>query len=302
VPAPRRNVELKARDPHPDRTLERALAVGAEDHGELRQRDTYFTVRHGRLKLREEEPGGAWLVGYERADAARARTSAYRLVEVTDPEGLRAALEETLGTRAIVVKRRRLLLWNDVRIHLDDVDRLGRFVELEAVASTGSDLAREHELVARLRAELEIADDAVIAAGYAELLGGGAEALLAAADAAMRNAHAPYSKFPVGAALLAPGGAIYAGANVENAAYPQGQCAEASAIGALVAAGERDVEAVAIVAEQLDVCPPCGGCRQRLAEFAGPETPVHLGRPGGPLTTVTLGELLPLSFDRESLG
>jgi homotetrameric cytidine deaminase len=302
VPAPHRNVELKARDDDPPRSLRRALALGAEDHGKLRQRDTYFAVRHGRLKLREEEPGGARLIAYTRADAARARTSTYRLVEVPDPEGLRAALEETLGARVVVVKRRRLLLWEGVRIHLDDVAGVGDFVELEAVAPENSDLVREHELVARLRTELGIDDEAVVASGYAELVAGDAQALLAAADAAMRNAHAPYSNFPVGAALRAPGGAIYAGANVENAAYPQGQCAEASAIGALVAAGEREIEAVAVVAQRLDTCPPCGGCRQRLAELAGPATPVHLGRPGGPLTTVTLGELLPYAFDRESLG
>jgi cytidine deaminase len=113
----------------------------------------------------------------------------------------------------------------------------------------------------------------------------------------MRNAHAPYSRFKVGAALRAPSGAVYSGANVENAAYPQGQCAEASAIGALVAAGESEIAAVAVVSEQLDICPPCGGCRQRLSELARPETPVYLGRPGGGHRTFTVAELLPLSFE-----
>ena len=117
----------------------------------------------------------------------------------------------------------------------------------------------------------------------------------------MRNAHAPYSNFKVGAALRSPSGAIHVGANVENAAYPQSQCAEASAIGAMVAAGERAISAVAVVAEQLDVCPPCGGCRQRLKEFAAPDTPVYLGRPGGPVQTTTMAELLPLAFDEKSL-
>ena len=92
--------------------------------------------------------------------------------------------------------------------------------------------------------------------------------LLAAADAVMRRAHAPYSSFPVGAALRGAGGAIHAGANVENASYSQTQCAEASAIGVMVAAGETRITAVAIVAERLQRCPPCGGCRQRLSEFA----------------------------------
>src|SRR3954469_7164554 len=76
---PRRNVELKARDPEPERSLERCVALGAEDRGELRQRDTYFAARRGRLKLREQEPGAAELIAYERADAAEARESRYRI-------------------------------------------------------------------------------------------------------------------------------------------------------------------------------------------------------------------------------
>ena len=126
--------------------------------------------------------------------------------------------------------------------------------------------------------------------------------LLAAADAVMRRAHAPYSSFPVGAALRGADGAIHAGANVENASYSQTQCAEASAIGVMVAAGETRITAVAIVAERLERCPPCGGCRQRLSEFAGPNTPVYLGRPGSEPLTTTLGELLPLAFESDALG
>jgi cytidine deaminase len=113
----------------------------------------------------------------------------------------------------------------------------------------------------------------------------------------MRNAYAPYSQFKVGAAVRGGSGAIYAGANVENVAYPQGQCAEASAIGAMVAAGESAITAVAVVAEKLGVCPPCGGCRQRLSEFGDPSTPVYLGP-----TETSLGELLPGAFDREALA
>ena len=120
----------------------------------------------------------------------------------------------------------------------------------------------------------------MVAVGYADLLIDGPQALLRAASEAMANAYAPYSEFKVGAAVRAPSGAIYAGANVENVAFPQGQCAEASAIGALVTAGESSITAVAVVAERLEHCPPCGGCRQRLAEFGGAETPVYLGRPG----------------------
>src|SRR3954447_25370172 len=303
---PRRNVELKARDPEPERSLQRCLALGAEDRGELRQRDTYFAAPRGRLKLREQEPGGAELIAYERADAAQARESRYRIAPVTDPDALREALDAALGTDVVVDKRRRLFLYRGVRIHLDRVDGLGDFVELEGVAGDGSDLARETELVAQLKAELAIADDAIEATGYADLLrdqrSDTAGGLLRAAAAVMRNAHVPYSRFPVGAALRTPDGATYAAANVENAAYPQGQCAEASAIGTMVAAGATEIAEVAVTAERLEICPPCGGCRQRLAEFARPETPVHLGRPGGPRLTVTLGEVLPLAFGPEALG
>ncbi|HET9094774.1 MAG TPA: cytidine deaminase [Solirubrobacteraceae bacterium] len=125
--------------------------------------------------------------------------------------------------------------------------------------------------------------------------------LLEAADAVMRRAHVPYSGFPVGAALRGAAGGIHVGANVENAAYPQSQCAEASAIGAMVAAGETRITAVAVVAERIEHCPPCGGCRQRLAEFGGPDTPVYLGRPGAEPLLRTLGELLPLAFAADAL-
>src|SRR3954468_19880508 len=108
---PRRNVELKARDPEPERSLERARALGAEDRGELRQRDTYFAAPRGRLKLREEEPGGAQLIAYERPDAAEARESRYRIAPVPDGQALRDALGAALGVTVVVDKRRRLLLW-----------------------------------------------------------------------------------------------------------------------------------------------------------------------------------------------
>jgi homotetrameric cytidine deaminase len=306
--APRRNVELKARDRDPARSLERALALGADDRGELVQRDTYFATSRGRLKLREQEPGGAELIAYERSDRADARESRYRLAPVADGAALREALDAALGTTVVVAKRRRLLLWEGVRIHLDEVAGLGAFVELEGVAAPGSDLTAEGERVARLRAELGIADADLEATGYADLLAAtiaddpGAEELLEAAAAVMRRAHAPYSRFPFGAALRAADGTIHAAANVENAAYPQSQCAEASAIGVLVAAGATEIAEVAVVAERLDICPPCGGCRQRLSELARPDTRVHLGRPGGPRRTLTMAELLPLGFDAEALG
>jgi homotetrameric cytidine deaminase len=295
--APARNLELKAHDPDPERSLELALALGAEDRGVLEQRDTYFARASGRLKLREEAGRGAELIEYARANQADPRPSDYRIVPVPDPEALRAALHAALGTLTVVEKRRRLLLWEGVRIHLDRVAGLGDFLELEAVAAPGADLEAERPKVERLREAIEVGDERLVAEGYADLMLADPELLLRAADEVMRMAHAPYSNFKVGAVLRGASGRLFTGANVENAAFPQGQCAEASAIGALVAGGERQITAVAVVAERMDVCPPCGGCRQRLSEFAGPETPVHLGRPGGEQRTVTLADLLPLSFD-----
>jgi homotetrameric cytidine deaminase len=299
------NVELKARDPDPAATAARCLALGAEDRGTLTQRDTYFAARRGRLKLREADPGdpggpgdlGAELIAYRRADASEPGESRYVRAATADPAALREALDATLGTTVVVSKQRRLFVWENVRIHLDEVEGLGTFLEFEAlVAPDGSDLDSARAKVQRLRHELDVADDALIAGGYSDLLLDGSEALLRAADAVMRRAHVPYSRFPVGAALRAASGAIYTGANVENAAYPQSQCAEASAIGALVAAGETAITAVAVVAERVEHCPPCGGCRQRLSEFAAAEVPVHLGRPGAPPHTVSIGELLPGAF------
>src|SRR5215207_2870778 len=165
---PRRNVELKAHDPDPGRTLARALAAGARDEGLLRQRDTYFHVTTGRLKLREEEPGGATLIAYQRPDEAAERISSYRLVPVPDPTALREALAAAAGVDVVVVKRRHLLLWETVRVHLDEVRGLGSFVELEAVAREGSDLTREHAQVARLREALEIRDAALRDGSYAD--------------------------------------------------------------------------------------------------------------------------------------
>src|SRR3954452_17159597 len=148
---PRRNVELKARDPDPERSLERCVALGAEDRGELRQRDTYFAARRGRLKLREQEPGAAELIAYERADAAEARESRYRIAPGREPPALREALDAALGTVVVVDKRRRLLLWEGVGIHLDRVEGLGAFVELEGVAADGSGLAGAGDPVGRVR-------------------------------------------------------------------------------------------------------------------------------------------------------
>lgn len=129
--------------------------------------------------------------------------------------------------------------------------------------------------------------------------------LFEAAAEARERAHAPYSKFKVGAALLTSDGDIVVGCNVENAAYPQGQCAEASAIGAMVSrhGPATIVEALVIGGHQDDflLCSPCGGCRQKLREFALFDTPVHICGPEGLRKSITMDELLPLSFGPDNL-
>ena len=116
------------------------------------------------------------------------------------------------------------------------------------------------------------------------------------ARAARDNAHAPYSGFRVGACLRSADGRLFSGCNVENAAYPEGQCAETSAIGAMVAAGAREIAEVLVLAEGERLCTPCGGCRQRLAEFAAAGTPIHVAGTEGIRRSFTLGELLPEAF------
>ncbi|MEL6061150.1 MULTISPECIES: cytidine deaminase [unclassified Methylobacterium] len=127
-------------------------------------------------------------------------------------------------------------------------------------------------------------------------------ALLAAARAVRERAHAPYSRFRVGAALRDEHGAIHAGCNVENAAYPVGTCAEAGAIAAMVAAGGRRIAEILVCGEGAGLVTPCGACRQRIREFARADTPIHAATPDGIAKSFTLAELLPESFGPETLG
>ena len=126
--------------------------------------------------------------------------------------------------------------------------------------------------------------------------------LLAAARAARQRAYAPYSKFLVGAAVLDDQGRIHAGCNVENAAYPQGVCAEAGALSAMVLAGSTRVRALVVVGEGPAWVTPCGGCRQKLREFAAPQTPVIIANEAQVQARFTLEQLLPQSFGPEHLG
>ena len=129
----------------------------------------------------------------------------------------------------------------------------------------------------------------------------GIDDLMSAAREARDNAYAPYSKFKVGAAIRTASGQIHSGCNVENAAYPEGLCAEASAIAAMVRAGEQHIVEAVVLGGGERLCTPCGGCRQKLREFATDDTPVHVCGPEGLCETMLLGALLPDSFGPEHL-
>lgn len=120
--------------------------------------------------------------------------------------------------------------------------------------------------------------------------------LLALATKAQENAHAPYSNFHVGAAILDENAQLHSSCNVENAAYPLGQCAEAGAISAMIASGSKHIKQILVASPNDNFCPPCGGCRQKIAEFADAETEVHLATQQGEIKTVKFTELLPLAF------
>ena len=126
--------------------------------------------------------------------------------------------------------------------------------------------------------------------------------LFAAAKAVQKNAYAPYSHFPVGAAILTPSGRIHAGCNVENAAYPVGACAEAGAIAAMVAAGETAISVILTICDSIEVGTCCGGCRQRVREFATADTLIYACGPDGVRAVFTMEQLLPTSFGPENLN
>ena len=125
--------------------------------------------------------------------------------------------------------------------------------------------------------------------------------LIKAAIAAMEKAYAPYSGFSVGAAILDEKGNIHSGANIENAAYPQGCCAEASAISAMIMAGGRQIQKIAVAGRGELLCTPCGGCRQKIREFGTADTQIVICDEAGTRQTFTLDALLPFSFGPDNL-
>ena len=125
--------------------------------------------------------------------------------------------------------------------------------------------------------------------------------LFDAAWGAMRKTHSPYSKFPVGASLRTEDGRIYSGCNIEVASYPEGWCAETTMLGHYVMGGGGGIAEICVVAGKMASCTPCGGCRQRLAEFAGPKTKLYLCDQTGIIEAMTLEDIFPRGFDGETL-
>lgn len=126
--------------------------------------------------------------------------------------------------------------------------------------------------------------------------------LVDAAASVRKNAYAPYSKFRVGAAVKTPSGRVHVGCNVENAAYPEGTCAEAGAIAAMVAAGETEITEVAVIADSPDPVTPCGGCRQKIFEFAAPDATITMASVSGRAVTMAVADLLPGAFVKSQMA
>ena len=165
----RRNIELKARCADLSAARTASLALGAEAVCSLEQTDTYFHARVGRLKLRETSKKPAELIWYDRADAVDARRSDYRLVPVKDANALKSALTAALGVRIIVEKRRELLIWENVRIHLDSVRGLGTFIEFEAVLADQSEETVSRQRLQKLTSVIRVTDADRIATSYSAL-------------------------------------------------------------------------------------------------------------------------------------
>ena len=164
------NIEIKARLADLPTTRALAEAISDTPPQTLHQQDTFFRCSHGRLKLREMGKEQAELIFYTRPDSAAAKRSDYEITPVADPESLRGVLSRALGVTQTVVKTRVLCLVGQTRIHLDSVDRLGDFLELEVVLQPGQEAARGKDIAADLMGRLGIRDDDLCSTAYADML------------------------------------------------------------------------------------------------------------------------------------
>jgi adenylate cyclase class 2 len=163
------NLEAKFKLPDLDRVRVQAESIGYRFKASLLQRDTFFRVNQGKLKLREEE-SGACLIYYGRQDSRHLKLSSYEIVPIPEPEKTRAMLTEALGTIATVEKTRILMMRDHIRLHLDKVDGLGKFGEIEAVLGEGGDPEASRPAVDKLLRALGVKSDDLIAESYFEML------------------------------------------------------------------------------------------------------------------------------------
>lgn len=163
------NIEIKAHCEDIERAEENLNALGAGRAGTFNQKDTYFKVANGRLKLRQLGPDEGHLIYYKREDIPGPKRSDYEVAFTTDPEAMRDILTQLLGSWVEVDKCRQVWLWENVRIHLDEVKSLGRFVELEAVTEEKG-VAESHRRVETLMRALEIGREQLVEQSYGDLL------------------------------------------------------------------------------------------------------------------------------------
>jgi predicted adenylyl cyclase CyaB len=164
-----KNLEIKATCSNPIRAQETAHSIGARFVWSRQQIDTYFPVPHGKLKLRETD-SHAELIAYSRPERSEARTSHYHITPVTDSVGLLNILKQSLGIDCIVQKKRTLYVWHSVRIHLDQVEQLGSFIEFEAVLTPQVSETQSRHYLDRLFSAFDLGTEHIIACGYYELL------------------------------------------------------------------------------------------------------------------------------------
>ncbi|MGY8823391.1 MAG: class IV adenylate cyclase [Candidatus Latescibacterota bacterium] len=163
------NIEIKASYDHVERAEENLNAIGAGPAGTFHQRDTYFHVGEGRLKLRELGPDDGHLIFYRREDIAGPKRSDYEIAKTEDPQAMRQMLSQIMGIWVEVEKTRQVWLWENVRIHLDEVKGLGQFVELEAVTEEQG-VEESHRRVETLMRALEITNDQLVEGSYGDML------------------------------------------------------------------------------------------------------------------------------------
>ena len=166
------NIEIKARYEDAERAEENLNALGAGMAGTFHQKDTYFKVEQGRLKLRELGTDEGHLIFYFREDLAGPKRSDYEIAKTEDPEALRAILTKIHGTWIEVKKTRQVWLWENVRIHLDDVKGLGQFVEIEAVTEEKG-IEESHQRVETLMRALEITSEQLVEGSYGDIVAAG---------------------------------------------------------------------------------------------------------------------------------